>query len=150
MVDGGEHPERPASQDGAKQGWTHHLGVGRKRGQSGQGSELGAIPKREGQSTPKLESQLRKETLPQTNGAAPQVNGIQPDEVEQADAGAQKQKSTELDKLEEEVKAIELEKASKPQVNGVPKEPTQVETTTPAPKPQSAQAPEVRDVKVDS
>ncbi|KAK0254773.1 hypothetical protein LTR91_026333 [Friedmanniomyces endolithicus] len=64
ITDIGDHPERPASQDGvAKQEkpW-HHFG-GRRRGQSGQGAELGAIPgaipKRE--TTPKPESQLKRE-----------------------------------------------------------------------------------------
>ena len=51
------HHERPASADGAK--W-HHFG-GRKRGQSGQGSELGSIPIIKREETPKPESQLRKE-----------------------------------------------------------------------------------------
>ncbi|KAK5123103.1 hypothetical protein LTR85_003301 [Meristemomyces frigidus] len=56
-MDSGDHSERPTSSDGNRS-W-HHLG--RKRGQSGTGSELGSIPKRE--TTPKPESQLRKEEV---------------------------------------------------------------------------------------
>lgn len=59
------HHDRPTSSDGGK--W-HHFG-GRKRGQSGSGSELGSIPKRE--ETPKPESQLRKEIKPAEGQAAP-------------------------------------------------------------------------------
>ncbi|KAK4547486.1 hypothetical protein LTR36_001143 [Oleoguttula mirabilis] len=55
-MDSGDHSERPTSSDGNRS-W-HHLG--RKRGQSGTGSELGSMaPKRE--TTPKPESQLRRE-----------------------------------------------------------------------------------------
>lgn len=62
------HHERPASSDGVK--W-HHFG-GRKRGQSGQGSELGSIPTVKTEETPKPESQLRRElTKPSEGQAAP-------------------------------------------------------------------------------
>lgn len=57
MLDSDDHTEsngRPTSSQ-EKSGPWHHL-TGRKRGQSGQGSELGAIPKRE--ATPKPEKQL--------------------------------------------------------------------------------------------
>lgn len=62
IMDSDSHAERPSSQDGGKSAW-HHFG-GRKRGQSGSGAELGAIPKRE--DTPKPESQLRKEECSKT------------------------------------------------------------------------------------
>lgn len=60
------HHDRPASADGTK--W-HHFG-GRKRGQSGQGSELGSIPTVKREETPKPESQLRKEVTKPTEGQA--------------------------------------------------------------------------------
>lgn len=62
------HHDRPTSSDGGK--W-HHFG-GRKRGQSGQGSELGSVPTMKREETPKPESQLRKEvTKPSEDQAAP-------------------------------------------------------------------------------
>ncbi|KAF2770949.1 hypothetical protein EJ03DRAFT_51069 [Teratosphaeria nubilosa] len=57
LTDSGDQPQRPNSSDG-KTSW-HHFG-GRKRGQSGQGAELGNMPVRR-ETTPKPESQLRKE-----------------------------------------------------------------------------------------
>lgn len=59
LMDSESHSERPGSQpqEATKSSW-HHFG-GRKRGQSGSGAELGAIPKRE--ETPKAESQLKHE-----------------------------------------------------------------------------------------
>lgn len=60
IIDSDSHSERPAAQDGGKSSW-HHFG-GRKRGQSGQGAELGSIPKRE--DTPKPENQVGKEERP--------------------------------------------------------------------------------------
>lgn len=68
---GDHHSERPGSGNSASEGgrsW-HHLG--RKRGQSGVGAELGSIaPKREG--TPRVESQLRREGEVRAVVAAPQ------------------------------------------------------------------------------
>lgn len=54
------HHDRPPSSDSGK--W-HHFG-GRKRGQSGQGSELGSMPTVKREETPKPESQLRREVAP--------------------------------------------------------------------------------------
>lgn len=57
------HSERPSSNDGTgKASAWHHFG-GRKRGQSGQGAELGSIPKKDEVPKP-VESQLRKEETP--------------------------------------------------------------------------------------
>lgn len=68
LIDSESHSERPATQDsGNKSSW-HHFG-GRKRGQSGQGAELGSIPKREEENTPKPESQMKKEERQATPGA---------------------------------------------------------------------------------
>lgn len=60
MLDSDSHSERPVSQkdNSTKSAW-HHFG-GRKRGQSGQGAELGDIPKRE--ETPRPESQVKQPT----------------------------------------------------------------------------------------
>jgi len=53
--------ERPSSHDGTgKASAWHHFG-GRKRGQSGQGAELGSIPKKDEVGKP-MESQLSKES----------------------------------------------------------------------------------------
>lgn len=84
IVDGG-------SEDGGRNGteskssW-HHFG-GRKRGQSGQGAELGAVPKRDAASTPKpLEAQQQqlqageasdvavKERMSKESAQGPQAN----------------------------------------------------------------------------
>lgn len=70
LIDSDSHPERPATQDGGKTSW-HHFG-GRKRGQSGQGAELGQIPKREEdkEATPKPENPtVKKEETQSTQGA---------------------------------------------------------------------------------
>jgi len=67
LMDSDSHSERPASLDSGKTSW-HHFG-GRKRGQSGQGAELGQIPKREEEKelTPKPETQqAKKEEKPFT------------------------------------------------------------------------------------
>ena len=62
IMDSDSHIERPTSQDGTatKSSW-YHVG-GRKRGQSGQGAELGSIPKNpiHREDTPKPESQLQQ------------------------------------------------------------------------------------------
>lgn len=68
MLDSDDHAEangRPTSSQ-EKSGPWHHL-TSRKRGQSGQGAELGAIPKRE--ATPKPERQA--EPPQHTNGETP-------------------------------------------------------------------------------
>ncbi|KAH9823691.1 Ubiquitin-conjugating enzyme E2 S-C [Teratosphaeria destructans] len=57
LTDSADQPPRPHSTD-AKTSW-HHFG-GRKRAQSGQGAELGHMPARR-VTTPKIESQLKKE-----------------------------------------------------------------------------------------
>ena len=82
LMDSDSHSERPGTQkdDSGKSSW-HHFG-GRKRGQSGQGAELGSLPQREG--TPKAESQLKHEERPSTppttsgaeNSQAPVENGV--------------------------------------------------------------------------
>lgn len=82
MLDSESHSERPASQghkDGAVKSSWHHFG-GRKRGQSGQGAELGDIPKREETPRP-LESQVKKDE----KQATPQP----PSQHEQSVAGAE-------------------------------------------------------------
>lgn len=58
LMESESQSERPGSQDGGKTPW-HHFG-GRKRGQSGQGAELGSIPKREVES-PKPDSIVKEE-----------------------------------------------------------------------------------------
>jgi hypothetical protein len=64
MLDSDSHAERPGShgqKDGVQKSAWHHFG-GRKRGQSGQGAELGDIPKREETPRP-LDSQVKKEEV---------------------------------------------------------------------------------------
>ena len=60
ILDNDDEP-RPASSEGKSGPW-HHL-TSRKRGQSGQGAELGAVPKRD--ATPKPERQAEKEKAPE-------------------------------------------------------------------------------------
>ena len=98
MLDSESHAERPGSQshkDGAVRSSWHHFG-GRKRGQSGQGAELGDIPKvgdipRREETPRPLESQVKKEEKP----ATPQqpVQPVQPvqqsAQQEQTTAGAE-------------------------------------------------------------
>ncbi|KAK5164858.1 uncharacterized protein LTR77_009522 [Saxophila tyrrhenica] len=107
IMDSDSHSERPSSHDGtSKSSAWHHFG-GRKRGQSGQGAELGSIPKRE--ETPKPESQLKKENTPKPADAQEASEDVakpattQPTSTEapsqpkpqtpQATAGAQKENS---------------------------------------------------------
>lgn len=88
------HGERPTSHDGGSKGssW-HHFG-GRKRGQSGQGAELGSIPKKEDPPAKLAGSQLKREDV-----AKPEVVVSKPAEVrsqdgqstQQATAGAERE-----------------------------------------------------------
>jgi hypothetical protein len=71
-VDGGDHSDhaaaaRPTSSHENKSAW-HHFG-GRKRGQSGQGAELGSIPNRD--DTPKPETQIQRQAAPPVTQAPP-------------------------------------------------------------------------------
>ena len=95
MLDSDSHAERPASQkDGAQKSSWHHIG-GRKRGQSGQGAELGNIPRREETPRP-LEGQARKEESP-LKEVAPVVKDerqTSTQELEQAVPGAEQQSSS--------------------------------------------------------
>ena len=97
--DGGQTAaERPTSSSGgeplaavkASGGWTSHLpGSGRKRGQSGQGSELGSLPiKREG--TPKPESMLRREHGGSGSSSQPSFQGPKHDASQVALAQAER------------------------------------------------------------
>jgi hypothetical protein len=87
--DSHHHSERPNSHDGGgKSAPWHHFG-GRKRGQSGQGAELGSIPKREETPKPVHESGLRKEET--VSPPAPPV--IKEPHQQQASAGAEKESS---------------------------------------------------------
>ncbi|CAK4032837.1 Hypothetical predicted protein [Lecanosticta acicola] len=73
ILDNDDEP-RPAS-SGDKSGPWHHL-TGRKRGQSGQGAELGAVPKRE--ATPRPERQVEKQSEKQVEKlteSSQQANG---------------------------------------------------------------------------
>lgn len=72
IVDGGDHSDhaaaaRPTSSQENKSAW-HHFG-GRKRGQSGQGAELGSIPNRD--DTPKPETQVQRQATQPATQAAP-------------------------------------------------------------------------------
>ncbi|KAK0940806.1 hypothetical protein LTR29_007687 [Friedmanniomyces endolithicus] len=170
ITDIGDHPERPASQDGtAKQEKPWHYFGGRKRGQSGQGAELGAVPgavpKRE--TTPKPESQLKevhnhvrqisadqRHTPKSAAKDAPKFET--PKAVEsQASAGAPKAEPEEpradsgvdVDHTADEMKTVSLD--------DTPATPKVAEAATPTPRkdkqglfqalqPQNAQAPEVK------
>lgn len=68
LIDSDSHSERPVSQEGGKTSW--HFG--RKRGQSGQGAELGQIPKQEDEHTPKPDTQTIKKEERQTTPSAPE------------------------------------------------------------------------------
>ena len=162
ITDSGDHAERPTSADG-KSGWRSF--AGRKRGQSGQGSELGSIPKRE--TTPKPESQLRKEQHPspaqlkqqqssvddkaqapaqlqQAQDETPKaVKTVQLEQMKQAEP-EQAQAGAEASAVEDGMKDIGLDD-NEPKRDDTPKA-KKVEAPQ-APKPQSTQAPEV---KVDS
>ena len=70
------HSDRPTSQDAANKSSWHHFG-GRKRGQSGQGAELGSIPVPKREETPKPDSQLKNEERQATPGA----ENTQPPEI---------------------------------------------------------------------
>ncbi|KAK3068210.1 hypothetical protein LTR53_014411 [Teratosphaeriaceae sp. CCFEE 6253] len=176
IADYGDHAERPVSQEGNKEKAWHHFGA-RKRGQSGQGAELGAIPKRE--TTPKPESQLRKESVhgrhasvgerqtPKSAGKeVPRVETQKPAEPvleAQATAGAAAAREEELradsgidvEHPAEEMKTVSLDDSTP--VATKTATPTPTPTVTPsatkvdagpqAPKPQNPQAPEVKQVE---
>jgi hypothetical protein len=96
MLDSDSHAERPGShgqKDGAAKSSWHHFG-GRKRGHSGQGAELGDIPKREETPRP-LESQGKKDEGLVKEEIQPKKEERQatPQTQEQATPGAEQQSS---------------------------------------------------------
>ncbi|TKA65100.1 hypothetical protein B0A55_10037 [Friedmanniomyces simplex] len=164
ITDYGDHTERPGSQDGnvnKEKPW-HHFG-GRKRGQSGQGAELGAIPKRE--TTPKPESQLKKEThvrqssvdQRQTPKSAatkdvPKLETPKGAEAH-ATAGAPKPESEEVradsgidvDHAAEEMKTVSLDDTPTPEAaKEATPTPRKAQEGLEVPQPPNAQAPEVK------
>lgn len=158
ITDSGVHSERPGSQDGGKGSAWHHFGVpGRRRGQSGQGAELGSIPKRE-TTTPKPESQLKRESqhikqASVTDAQAPKTVGKEETPVntatkpveKQANAGAQQQAPTVEEpakadsgvEVESGMKDISLDEAATPKAK-------QADEGLKALKPQNSQAPEIK------
>ena len=133
IMDSDSHSERPGShqnQDGVKSSW-HHFG-GRKRGQSGQGAELGSIPKREETPKPEAQSQVRREERERTVqttqvSQAPQVQTqtqAQPQAQAQATAGAERERGPQAPQAQAQAQTTtgaEKENAQAPvvKVNGV-------------------------------
>ncbi|KAK5137406.1 hypothetical protein LTR08_008984 [Meristemomyces frigidus] len=146
---GDHHGERPGSADGGRSSW-HHLG--RKRGQSGSGAELGSMaPKREG--TPKAESALRKEgrvgksEVAGTKGVGEDAgDGVVASEAP-AQAGAEVAREAAQDRTEtpelglEGAKAAAAPTATPVQVPTSTAQTTTEEVAKPS-TPQTAQAPE--------
>ena len=90
IMDSESHSERPGQKDGvAKSSW-HHFG-GRKRGQSGQGAELGDIPGREATPRP-VEKEVQKPVTPQ---ASAQSQSIAQTPTAQGQSPAQTQSPTQ-------------------------------------------------------
>jgi hypothetical protein len=146
ITDSSDHSsERPSSADGKGSSW-HHFG-GRKRGQSGQGSELGAMPKREG--TPKMESQLKKE---HPKPVQEQVKaGAEAPKAAAAPAAKPVETNSKLEEVQDGLQAVNLDDNK----TEVKKDSPQPQSSKAAPdpealkalKPQNSQALEI---KVDS
>ncbi|KAK5717775.1 hypothetical protein LTR15_008614 [Elasticomyces elasticus] len=169
-----DHSERPSSQDGkdankSEKPW-HHFG-GRKRGQSGQGAELGAIPKRE--TTPKPESALKNQAS--AHGRHGSITSFKPvkeaPKIEtpkvaetpkivetQAMAGAAKPEEElradsgiDVEHAAQEMKEVSLDDTPKPEVSktSIPT-PKNAEEQVKVPEPvQNAQVPEMKTVSLE-
>jgi len=128
---------------------------GRKRGQSGQGSELGSIPQR--QTTPKPESMLRKgenvqpspkevkvenkaQTTPQAHKTADETPKAKRVTEPQAAAEEQAEAGAETQEVEEGMKDVSLEDPA--QGGATPK--AKKDEGLAALKPKNNQAPEVK------
>lgn len=159
ITDYGDHSERPGSQESKKEPW-HHFG-GRKRGQSGQGSELGAIPKRE--TTPKPESQLRREPqhaksrsvdshVAKTAKDASKSEAAKAAKTveSQAQAGAKADDEVRVDSgadvegAKDGMKEISLDEPTQSMKKDAAPQAQKEDESPKAPRPQNAQAPEVK------
>ena len=125
-----DHADRPASggqKDGAVKSSWHHFG-GRKRGQSGQGAELGDIPKREETPRP-LEGPLKKD-----EGQAKQEESQPKKEETQPKKDESQPKKDESQPNREENQPKKDERQATPQTQG---------QAAPGAEQQSSQAPVV-------
>ncbi|KAK3691124.1 hypothetical protein LTR37_018877 [Vermiconidia calcicola] len=119
ILDSDSNSERPSNpHDGISKGspW-HHFG-GRKRGQSGQGAELGSIPKVVEQSTKPAESQLRKE---ESAVQKPVEN-----QAKRSDPNVQKSPESQRHRGESNVQKpqeVQVKDGLQPQISATPKLP---------------------------